>query len=130
MRHREHFHACTHASSSFHALAYLGTWMVLLTPTIISLALRIQQIDPQGKGTDLALVLGCGTVFGILAGPFCGSLSDRTTSRFGMRRPWLVGGVIVGTIGMLLIGTAQQILMILVGGVLCRSLLMGCLPRS
>lgn len=98
-----------------YAAAYFGTWMALLTPVVVALALRIQQIDAKGEAGDLSLVLGIGAVFALIANPLFGKLSDRTRSRFGMRRPWLVGGVVVGAIGLLIIALAPAILLILVG---------------
>ena len=56
-----------------------------------------------------------GADFGFLASPFFGKLSDRTTSRFGMRRPWLIAGVIGTAIGLLIVAFAQTIPMILLG---------------
>src|SRR5256885_3081044 len=89
-----------------YAAAYFGTWMALLTPVVVALALRIALIDAKGEAGDLSLVLGVGAFFALVANPLFGKLSDRTRSRFGMRRPWIIGGVIVGTIGLLIIALA------------------------
>jgi len=98
-----------------YAAAYFGTWMALLTPIIVALPLRIAQIDAKGEAGDLSLILGIGAIFALVANPLFGKLSDRTRSRFGMRRPWIVGGVITGTIGLLIIALASAIPLILVG---------------
>ena len=98
-----------------YAAAYFGTWMALLTPVVVALALRIAQIDAKGEAGDLSLVLGVGAFFALVANPLFGKLSDRTRSRFGMRRPWLLAGVITGTIGLLIIALAPAIPLILVG---------------
>ncbi len=82
-----------------YAAAYFGSWIAILTPVVVTLALRIQQINPAGKAASLSLVLGVGAIFALLANPVFGKLSDRTRSRFGMRRPWLIAGVISGAIG-------------------------------
>jgi len=98
-----------------YAIAYFGAWIALLTPVIVALAIRIQQLDPVGKVGDIALITGVGAVFGFLSSPFFGKLSDRTTSRLGMRRPWLIAGVIGTAIGLLIVAFAQTLPIILLG---------------
>jgi len=98
-----------------YAAAFLGAFMALLTPVVVTLALRVQEINPAGKAGSLSLVLGVGAIFALVANPFFGKLSDRTRSRFGMRRPWLIAGVVTGTIGLLIISLAPTILLVLVG---------------
>ena len=98
-----------------YAAAYFGTWMALLTPVVVALALRLAQIDAKHEAGNLSLILGVGAVFALIANPLFGKLSDRTRSRFGMRRPWLVVGVITGTIGLLIIALVSTIPLILVG---------------
>src|SRR2546429_6676241 len=92
-----------------YAAAYFGTWMALLTPIIVALPLRIAQIDAKGEAGDLSLILGIGAIFALVANPLFGKLSDRTRSRLGMRRPWIVGGGITGIIGLLLLSLAPPI---------------------
>ena len=104
-----------------YAAAYFGSWIAILTPVVVTLALRVQQIDPAGKATSLSLVLGVGAIFALLANPFFGKLSDRTRSRFGMRRPWLIIGVVSGTIGLLIIALAPNIPLVLVGWCLAQA---------
>ena len=106
------------ASATFvavYALAYLGLWVALLTPVVVTLAVRVQQIDPGGKEGSLALVAGVGALLALVANPFFGHLSDRTTSRFGMRRPWLVGGALTGTLGLAVVSLAQDVPELLLG---------------
>ena len=105
--------------TSIYALAYFGLWMALLTPIVVSMALRIAEIDPANKESNLSFILGIGAVVALVANPVAGYFSDRTTSRFGMRRPWLVGGVLVGTIGLYLIATGD-LTMILIGWLLAQ----------
>lgn len=100
---------------ALHALAYTGTWLALLTPVLVTIALKVRQLAPGTAASSLSLVLGFGAFFALLGNPLFGRLSDRTTSRFGMRRPWLVGGVICGAIALLMIATATTIGMVLVG---------------
>ena len=46
----------------------------------------------------------------MVANPLAGALSDRTTSRFGRRRPWVLGGAAVGALAIVLLPTQGTIL--------------------
>ncbi|PZQ89878.1 MAG: MFS transporter [Leifsonia xyli] len=83
------------------AAAWLGVWMAQLGPFQVLLPLQVA----AGTGTDvesednwIPAVLAFGIISGIagacaiIAFPVTGFLSDRTTSRLGRRRPWVIGG--------------------------------------
>lgn len=95
--------------------AVLGVAVATLAPLSVTLALRIQQLDPDNAPASLSLVLGVAAVVALLSGPFFGQLSDRTTSRWGMRRPWLLGGLAVGLIGLVILSASASIPMMLLG---------------
>src|SRR5258707_6367194 len=61
-----------------YAAAYYGSWIAIVTPVVVTLDLRIQQINPAGKAASLSLVLGVGAIFALLANPVFGKLSDRS----------------------------------------------------
>ncbi|HEY0123408.1 MAG TPA: MFS transporter [Rhizobium sp.] len=94
------------------ALANLGFFIAVMTPIAITLAIRVSAIDPVGKGASLGAILGSGALFALFANPIFGQLSDRTRSRFGRRRPWLIGGVIVGSLAQLVIAYSSNLLII------------------
>jgi len=98
-----------------YALAYAGLWLALLTPAIITLALRIRQLAPERAAESISLVLWVGALVALVANPVFGALSDRTQSRFGRRRPWLAGGALCGLAALTLIGYAPGIGTVLVG---------------
>jgi MFS family permease len=95
--------------------ASFTTWLALLTPVVVTLALRVQQIDPVHKERSLGLILGVGAFLATVANPLIGRASDRTTSRFGRRRPWLVAGAATGTAGLAVIATVPTVPAILIG---------------
>ncbi|MGC9665001.1 MFS transporter [Planosporangium sp. 12N6] len=95
--------------------ASFATWLALLTPVVVTLALRVQQIDPANKERSLGLILGVGAFLATVANPLIGRLSDRTMSRFGRRRPWMVGGAVGGFVGLAIIATVPSIPAIMVG---------------
>ena len=98
-----------------YALAHIGLWMALLAPLLMGLALRLRAIDPLHATASLALVTGAGALLATLSNPFFGYLSDRTTSRFGMRRPWLLFGAMAGAVGLMLIALATSVVTVLIG---------------
>jgi len=98
-----------------YALAYTGTWIALLTPVLITIALKIRQLTPGEAAGNHSLVLSVGAFFALVSNPFFGRLSDRTTSRFGMRRPWLIGGVLGGAVALLIVARADSVATVLVG---------------
>jgi len=97
------------------ALAYMGIFLGLLTPIIVTMALKLTDFGKGGLAGHLSLVLGVGALFALVGNPLFGKLSDRTTSRLGRRRPWLIGGVIGALAGLVIVATASSVGMVLVG---------------
>ncbi|GAA1144132.1 MULTISPECIES: MFS transporter [Microbacterium] len=95
------------------AAVNFGVYLALLTPVMVSMAFKVQHLDPTNTEGSLGLVMGVGAAFALVANPLVGRLSDRTTSRWGMRRPWILGGSIVGLGGFALIGAASSVWMVL-----------------
>jgi MFS family permease len=98
-----------------YAFAYAGVWLALLTPMLVTIALRVRELAPHNAAAVLALTLGLGAFFAMICNPVFGRLSDRTTSRFGRRRPWLVGGMLLGTASLAIVACAPDIPMLLLG---------------
>jgi len=105
------------------AAVNFGVYLALLTPVLVSMAFKIQHIstDAAAATGNLGLVLGVGALFALIANPLAGRLSDRTTSRWGMRRPWILGGSLVGLGSFALIGSATSIWVILIGWCLAQT---------
>lgn len=105
------------------AAVNFGVYLALLTPVLVAMAFKVQHItdDPAAATANLGLVLGVGALFALIANPLAGRLSDRTTSRFGMRRPWVLGGSIVGLGAFALIGVANSIWMLLIAWCLAQT---------
>jgi len=100
---------------AIYAIAYAALWLALLTPAIISLALRVQQLAPGNAAQPISWILMTGALVALVSNPVFGALSDRTRSRFGRRRPWLVGGVLCGCGALAVIGLAPSINIVLLG---------------
>ncbi|KAK4483857.1 hypothetical protein RD792_011066 [Penstemon davidsonii] len=67
----------------------------------------------------------CGPISGLIVQPIAGHFSDHCTSRFGRRRPFIVAGAILLSLGVLLIGFAADI-----GRAIGDSLAHGMKPRA
>ena len=100
---------------AIYALAYAALWLALLTPAIITLALRVRQLAPGNAAESISRVLMAGAVVALVSNPIFGALSDSTRSRFGRRRPWLVGGVLCGCASLAVIGLAPTVNIVLWG---------------
>lgn len=96
-------------------LAYLGLYVAWITPIGYSLSIRIQQIDPAGKNTAIALAIAIPGIIVVFTSPLAGVLSDRTRSRLGRRRPWFFAGIVVGLIGSALVGLAPSVPVVVIG---------------
>jgi MFS family permease len=72
-------------------------------------------LDDATKGVNLSIVAAIGGVVVIVTTPLFGRMSDRTMSRLGMRRPWILGGAIAGLIGVFVHAPATQLWQVIVG---------------
>jgi MFS family permease len=101
---------------ALYTLAYMGTTLQLLAPVLVTLALKVNSLVGSNQAPNsLALVAAVGSLVAMLSNPFFGKLSDRTSSRLGMRRPWMVAGLAGGFLGILIVASAPTIPVVLVG---------------
>jgi MFS family permease len=98
-----------------YAGAYVGTWLALLTPIMVTLALKVKELAPDRAASALSLVLIAGALFALVGNPVCGRLSDLTASKYGMRRPWLIAGAVGGLASLWLVAMAPSIGWVLIG---------------
>jgi MFS family permease len=96
--------------------AQLIFFIALLGPAIIGIGVKVQQIVPDDQKTSaLGIVAGFGALFAVIGNVLFGRLSDRTTSRWGRRRPWIVGGTIVMTIAFVIMALGSSVAVVAVG---------------
>jgi MFS family permease len=101
------------------ATAWLGVWMAQLGPFRVELPLQVAAaVGETESWTDavsaFGIVAGIAGAFTIISFPVAGYLSDRTTSRFGRRRPWIVAGAAVFALGLIALGLVEGIVLITV----------------
>ncbi|MET0975675.1 MAG: MFS transporter [Leifsonia sp.] len=95
------------------ATAWLGIWMAQLTPIQLLLPQQIDDdLHPENwidSVVAFGIISGIAGVFAIVVYPLTGALSDRTTSRFGRRRPWIAGGALLFAASLVLLGLQHDI---------------------
>lgn len=92
---------------------YFSLSMAVLTPPMMTIALRVAEIEPNNKEYVLGLLLGVGAVVAIFANPLAGYFSDRTKSVFGKRKIWMVLGTLLGMMGLWLIACGNVPVMVI-----------------
>ncbi|MDN3244903.1 MULTISPECIES: MFS transporter [unclassified Streptomyces] len=106
---------------SLFTLAYLGLWLTLTAPIMVTLPLKINDLVGTADGPGaLSLVTGVGAVLAMFGNPVFGKLSDRTVSRMGMRRPWMVIGLAGGAAGLLVVALAPSLPVVIAGWALAQ----------
>jgi MFS family permease len=91
-------------------LANLGIMLAFFTPIQALLPRLAEQVDPSSKEGALAWITGAGALVAIVANPVAGALSDRTTSRLGRRRPWVLYGSVFGGLAMVALTLQSTVL--------------------
>jgi MFS family permease len=91
---------------------WLGVWMAQLTPVQLLLPAQIDAVLHPENWVDsvvaFGVISGIAAIATIIAYPLTGALSDRTTSRFGRRRPWILIGAVVFAAALVSLGFQTQ----------------------
>ncbi|MCM6761525.1 MFS transporter [Rathayibacter sp. ZW T2_19] len=101
------------------ALGIFGAYLAFVTPIAISLAIQVEALAPGGE-EYLGILLGLGSLGSLLVGPLGGQLSDRTRTRLGRRRPWILIGTGIGLVGLTVMAAAPSILVLGIGWVVAQ----------
>jgi len=96
-------------------LANLGLWLAFYAPIQILLPQQAELLDNANKELVFGIVTGVGALVAVVVNPLAGLLSDRTTSRFGRRHPWTIGGAFVGAAGLALLSSAGNVVTMVIG---------------
>ncbi|MFD3405618.1 MFS transporter [Kribbella sp. NPDC058693] len=96
-------------------LANVGVFAAWLGPIQVLLAKQSESVAPDNKEFVFGLVTGVGAAVSVFANPAFGAISDRTTSRFGRRVPWVVAGAVGGAVGLGILAGAHVIVLMLLG---------------
>ncbi len=99
-------------------LMNFGLYLTVMMPALFSLPYKVQLLAPDDKAVTLGMVAAIGAVVSIITGPVAGVLSDHTRSRWGRRRPWLFGGILVVLVGSITVALAPSVAILTVGWVI------------
>jgi MFS family permease len=92
------------------AFAQLALFIALLGPVTVSMALKAIDVVGQDRAPQVTgLILGAGAIAALVGNPLFGRFSDRTMSRWGRRRPWMVGGAVVFAACLFVIAIATNV---------------------
>ena len=105
---------------ALYALGYVGAYIALITPVATTLALKVGELDPEGKETSLGLISAIGALVAIVSNALTGALSDRTRSGLGRRRPWIVAGSAGGVVALAIVGFAPNLVVATLGWILAQ----------
>ncbi|GAB3801704.1 MFS transporter [Humibacter antri] len=98
-------------------LAQFGSFLALVAPLGYSLSVQLTRVAP-GNETSLGYITGIGALMVVLLGPIAGMLSDRTRTRIGRRRPWLIALTIVGLVGLAVCAFSSSFAMLFIGWII------------
>ncbi|MEV6244446.1 MFS transporter [Lentzea sp. NPDC051838] len=95
--------------------ANLGLWLAVYAPIQVLLPQQAELLNKANKELVFGIVTGFGGLVSLVVVPLIGFLSDRTTSRFGRRHPWTLGGAIFGAIGLAVLANAPSVVVMTIG---------------
>jgi MFS family permease len=119
-------HAAKPATLGWHVmftfwLAQFAAWLALLTPVIITIAIQISRIAGPGQKEEwLGTILGVGAVLAMVSAPIWGAISDRTTSRIGRRKLWILAGSVALGAGLAIMAFAPSPVIFGLGWLVCQ----------
>jgi MFS family permease len=104
-----------------YALTQYAAWLGIFAPVVLTIALKVSHITSAAeKGGQLAAVLAIGAFGAMAAAPIWGAISDRTKSRFGRRKLWIVMGSLFLFVGLLIMAQSESIAVLGIGWLICQ----------
>ena len=86
------------------ALVWLGVWMAWLVPVQLALPEQLDAVDHAHRYRDFGLINAVAGAVTLVLLPVFGALCDRTRSRLGRRRVWVLGGVAAYAVALVVTG--------------------------
>ena len=102
-------------------VASVGLWAGFFGPIQVLLAQQAAEVSPGSKELVFGTVTGLGAAVSVVSNPVFGAISDRTTSRFGRRVPWIVLGALTGALALLVLAAADSVLVMVLGWCLAQA---------
>lgn len=104
-------------------LGQLGIFIALMGPATVSIQIKASQLasSPAEAASITAFAVAPGALAAVIFNALGGRISDRTTSRFGRRRTWLIIGSLGMLVGLALIALAPGAALMAVGWFLAQA---------
>jgi len=100
--------------------AQFGIFVAILSPVIVSMQLKAQEINPDNPAAVIGVVLPIGAIGALVGNPIFGALSDATRTRWGRRKPWLVGGILALLVGLVGVAYSPTVPVLIVTWLICQ----------
>lgn len=104
-------------------LGQLGIFIALMGPATVSIQIKASQLasSPAEAASITAFAVAPGALAAVIFNALGGRISERSTSRFGRRRPWLIIGALGMLVGLALIALAPSAPFMAVGWFLAQA---------
>lgn len=110
-------------------IGQLVFFIALLGPAVVGIGMKIGELQATGAlpaggesfNSAAAILGGVGAFFATVANVVFGRVSDRTTSRWGRRRIWIVLGVTIMTVAFVIMALAPNLMLATVGWALAQT---------
>ncbi len=89
-----------------------GVCTAQIVTSSLLLPLKLMALDQQNYTALFGYITGIAGLVALIAGPFWGALSDRTVSKFGRRRLWILVGILAGCMQLVGIGLATSVIQV------------------
>ncbi|MEH7118068.1 MFS transporter [Neobacillus vireti] len=90
----------------------IGVYIAMLTPGIILLTLRVNELDPKNAISTFGWISGITALVALVSMPIGGFISDRIRLKFGKRKTIILIGVILGVFSLMGMAVSTTILML------------------
>ncbi|GLY31058.1 MFS transporter [Kineosporia sp. NBRC 101731] len=101
-------------------VAQAGIFVAILSPVFVTMQLKAEDLNPDNPAAVIGTVLPIGALGAIFGNPIFGALSDSTRTRWGRRKPWLMGGIVVLLAGLAWVGASTSVAMLTVAWLVCQ----------
>jgi MFS family permease len=105
------------------SIGSFGYNIAMITPLAFLLTVKLAMLDPVNVTMNFSIIGLVGGIIGIFSQYFAGFISDRTTWKFGRRRPWILIGAIGGAFTLYGVGSAKSFTTLLVFWILTKIIL-------
>ncbi|MFI6274606.1 MFS transporter [Streptomyces sp. NPDC050988] len=90
-------------------LSQFGVYVALAAPIQLLLALHLDAIAGDGATTAFGILVGAGGLIAIVFSPVAGRISDRTRTRLGRRRPWILTGTLLTALALAVMPATTEV---------------------